>query len=72
MIIIHNNGNIIATMSGNYTNPKIIVAQVPENKEVDYVDVETGEVVLKDKAKTEAERIADLEAQIAALAGSEV
>lgn len=74
-VIYDEHGNIILTQMGNGDFPKsvgIATIEVPEGKEVDHVNTETGEVILKDKAKTEAERIADLEAQIAALAGSEV
>ena len=71
MLIIHENGKIVATMSGKFTNPVAIMADIPDGKEVDYVETKTGQVILKDKAKTEAERIAELEAQMAALTGTE-
>lgn len=66
LIIYENTGKVIATMSGEYTAPACIVAEVPDNKEVDFVDIETGEVVLKDRPKTDAERIAELEEQVEA------
>lgn len=57
MLIIHDNGKILATMGGEYANPGVIVADIPAGKEVDRVNPETGEVILKDKEKTAGEQM---------------
>ena len=73
LIIYDENGTVFFTTSGDDMPSSVGTAmiEVPDGKEVDYVDTKTGEVILKDKVKTEAERIAELEAQMAALTGTE-
>ena len=66
MLIIHENGKIIATMSGEYENPAAIVAEVPDGYTVESVNVETGEPVLVPLAATDGERMEALEKQFAA------
>ena len=66
MLIIHDNGKIIATMTGTYQNPAAIVADVPAGYAVESVDVETGLPVLVPVAASDDERMAALEKQFAA------
>ena len=51
-LIIHNqDGDVILTQSGSFTMPESVgmaVADVPAGQTVDFVNVETGEVVLKE------------------------
>ena len=70
-IVYEANGNIIMTSSEDYEGAKCMNYEVPEGYEVASIDPETGEPVLVEKPKTEAERIAELEAQMAVLAGQE-
>ena len=71
MLIIHDEGKIIATISGEYVRPAAIVADIPEGYYAESVDVTTGEIIFAKNPKTDAERIAELEAQMATLVGSE-
>ena len=68
-------GEVIMTQSGNDATPVVIdclTAEIPNGKLVESVDLKTGDVVLTDIPKTEEQiRLDALEAQIAALAGSE-
>lgn len=68
MIIVHENGKVIATMSGDYTNPAAVVADVPDGYEVTGVDIQTGEPILTPRPATEAERTAAIEKQMMAQA----
>ena len=75
-LIIHNqDGNVILTQSGSFTMPEsvgMVVADVPAGQTVDFVNVETGEVVLKELPKSETEqRLDSMEAALAALVGGE-
>lgn len=69
-------GEVIMTQSGDRTFPSAVncgVVNVPDGKLVESVKVETGEVILIDIPLSETEqRLANLEAQIATLAGTEV
>lgn len=71
MLIIHDNGKLLATFSGNYINPAVLVADVPEGYSVASVDIETNTPVLQKNPPTLEERIAELEAVNAALLGKE-
>ena len=71
MLIIHDNGKLLATFSGSYINPAVLVADVPEGYSVASVDTLTGEPVLQKNPPTLEERIAELEAVNAALLGEE-
>ena len=68
-------GEVIMTQSGNDATPVVIdclTVEIPNGKLVESVDLKTGEVILTDIPKTEEQlRLDALEAQIAALAGSE-
>lgn len=64
MLIIHENGNIIATLSGDYKNPTAIVANVPDGYHVESVDMETGEPVIVPDAATDGDRMKALEKQM--------
>ena len=66
MLIIHDNGKIVATMSGEYENPAAIVANVPDGYHVESVDLETGLPVIVPDAATDDDRMAALEKQFAA------
>ncbi len=70
MLIIHDNGKIVATMSGEYTNPVAIVADVPAGYHVESVNTETGLPILTPIPATEAERTAAIEKQMMAQAGT--
>ena len=75
-LIIHNqDGSVILTQAGSFTMPEsvgMVVANVPAGKQVKSVNVETGEVVLKELPKSETEqRLDSLEAALAALVGGE-
>ena len=75
-LIIHNqDGDVILTQSGSFTMPESVgmaVADVPAGQTVDFVNVETGEVVLKELPKSETEqRLDSMEAALAALVGGE-
>lgn len=74
-VIYDNNGRIILMESGGDTRAEngvnIIECDIPEGYEVASIDPETGEPVLVEKPKTEAERIAELEAQMNAILGTE-
>lgn len=50
-LVIHKNGEIIFTMQNSNTEGeyKCLVAEIEENKEIVSVDVETGNVITKDK-----------------------
>lgn len=63
-LIVHDNDEIIATMTGEYENPGVIVADVPDGYNVTGVNVETGEVILTPRPATEAERTAAIERQM--------
>lgn len=65
MLIIHDNGKIIAAMSGEYENPALIVADVPDGYHVESVDTETGLPVIIPDAATDGDRMAALEKQFA-------
>ena len=71
MLIIHDNGKLLATFSGRYINPAVLVADVPEGYSVASVDIETNTPVLQKNPPTLEERIAELEAVNAALLGKE-
>lgn len=77
-LVIYNKttGKIIMTQSGDSdfsTEIGSIVTDVPNGKHIISINLETGEVILADNPKTEEQlRLDALEAQIAALAGSEV
>ena len=73
-LIIHNqDGTVILTQSGSFTMPEsvgMVVADVPAGQTVDHVNVETGEVVLKELPKSETEqRLDTLESTLAAMLG---
>ena len=75
-LIIHNqDGNVILTQSGSFTMPEsvgMVVADVPAGQMVDFVNVTTGEVILKELPKSETEqRLDSMEAALAALVGGE-
>ena len=75
-LIIHNqDGNVILTQSGSFTMPESVgmaVADVPAGQTVDFVNVATGEVILKELPKSETEqRLDSMEAALAALVGGE-
>lgn len=71
MLIIHDNGKLLATFSGSYINPAVLVADVPEGYSVASVDIETNTPVLQKNPPTLEERIAELEAVNAALLGED-
>lgn len=71
MLIIHDNGKLLATFSGSYISPAVLVADVPEGYSVASVDIETNTPVLQKNPPTLEERIAELEAVNAALLGEE-
>ena len=71
MLISHDNGKRLATFSGSYINPAVLVADVPEGYSVASVDIETNTPVLQKNPPTLEERIAELEAVNAALLGEE-
>lgn len=70
MLIIHDNGKILSTMSGTYDDPGVIVADVPDGYEVTGVNVETCEAIISPKPATEAERTAAIEKQMMAQAAT--
>ena len=70
MLIIHDNGKIVATMSGEYENPAAIVANVPDGYHVESVDMETGEPVIVPDAATDGDRMKALEKQMMQEAGN--
>ena len=75
-LIIHNqDGDVILTQSGSFTMPESVgmaVADVPAGQTVDFVNVATGEVILKELPKSETEqRLDSMEAALAALVGGE-
>ena len=61
MLIIHDNGKIIATMSGSYQAPDVIVVDVPEGYEVIGVNAETGEPIFREKPKSTEEKLETLQ-----------
>ena len=68
-------GDIFLTQTGDITFPTAVactITEIPEGKDIVRVDIATEEVVFKDREKTSEERIAELEAQMATLAGMEV
>ena len=71
MLIIHDNGKLLATFSGSYISPAVLVSDVPAGYSVTGVDTLTGEPVLQKNPPTLEERIAELEAVNAALLGEE-
>ena len=73
-LIIHNqDGTVILTQSGSFAMPEsvgMVVADVPAGQTVDSVNVETGEVILKELPKSETEqRLDSLETTLAAMLG---
>lgn len=50
-LIVHKNGEIVSTMCGTNIEGeyKCIVADIEENKEIESVDISTGQVITKDK-----------------------
>lgn len=71
-LIVHDNGEVIFTMSGGkYAAPAVLVADIPEGQNVVGVNTETNEPVFEPIPKTAEERIAELEAEMAALLGTE-
>lgn len=73
IIIYDNTGKIIMTQSGNITIPEsvaMVVADVPEGKMVESVDIGTGVPVLEDIPKTpEQQRFDQLEQVVNAMTG---
>ena len=59
LILYNNEGNKIFTMGGTeiQDNYSCIVTDIEENKEIVSVDVETGQVITKDKEPTEFEKL---------------
>lgn len=70
LIIYDENGIVLSTVTGEYTAPGIIVADVPGGYEVTGVNTETGEAILTPRPATEAERTAAIEKQMMAQAGA--
>lgn len=70
LIIYDETGIVISTVTGEYTAPSIIVADVPDGYEVTGVNTETGEAILTPRPATEAERTAAIEKQMMAAAGT--
>lgn len=73
-IIYDQNGRTIMTQSGDMgvTSVDVIVKEIPAGYYVKSVNVETGEPVLAAFPKSETDqRLDELEAQIAALIGTE-
>ena len=71
-LIVHENGEILATMQGGeFDAPALIVADVPEGYIVTGINMETGEAVTAPAPKTAEQRLAELEAEMAALLGTE-
>lgn len=71
-LIVHDNGEIIATMhGGEYDAPAVLVTDIPVGYNPVRVDMKTGEVVTEPAPKTAEQRIAELEAEMAALLGTE-
>lgn len=59
MLIIHDNGKIIATMSGTFDAPAAIVAEIPDGFAVTGVN-ENGELILSVRPKTQEEQLETL------------
>ena len=59
LIVNDTEGNIIFTMQGTeiQDNYSCIVTDIEENKEIVSVDVETGQVITKDKEPNELEKL---------------
>ena len=70
LIIYDETGIVLSTVTGEYTAPGIIVADVPDGYEVTGVNAETGEAIISPKPATEAERTAAIEKQMMAAAGA--
>ena len=73
-IVYDENGKVILTQNGGTFPTEIFVktVDVPNGREVSSINVETGEVVLRDIPQSETEkRLEELEAQVAALTGTE-
>ena len=73
-IVYDENGKVILTQVGGVFPSEVFskTEDIPDGKEVSSVNVETGEVVLRDIPQSETEkRLEELEAQVAALTGTE-
>ena len=73
-IVYDENGKVILTQVGGIFPSEVFpkTEDIPDGKEVSSVNVETGEVVLRDIPQSETEkRLEELEAQVAALTGTE-
>ncbi len=73
MVIYEESGRVLLSRSGGTMPEKVelLVADVPEGQYVQSVNAETGEPVLAALPPTEAQRLSELEAQMAALTGTE-
>ena len=75
LIIYDETGRVLLTSSGDIKEPKAVnfaVDDVPEGYYVESVDPETWEPILKSIPKTLMEqRLEELEAQLAAITGTE-
>jgi len=61
LVIYDESGVVIATMSGEeYGAVGTAVIDVPDGKEVSHVNTDTGEVILKPRAKTAAQQLETL------------
>ena len=74
MVIYEENGRVLLSRSGGTMPEKVelLVADVPEGQYVQSVNAETGEPVLAALPPSDTEkRLSDLEAQVAAMLGTE-
>ena len=70
LIIYDKAGKVLASMTGiTATEALPLICEVPDGYHVESVDVKTGEAILVENPKTDAERLEDLEAQMDALLG---
>lgn len=75
LIIYDNTGTVRMTQAGDIDIPQWVqmaVADIPDGQYAKAVDPETGAVTLEEIPQTDTERrISELEAQVAALTGTE-
>lgn len=75
LVIYDEKGNVLMTRGGESENPvdvSCIVKDIPDGYYVESVNTETKEPVLKEFPKSDTDRrLEELEAQVAALTGTE-